>query len=226
MPGTALLAAGLAGVLAVAGLFASLLAQANPQGQAQASASAQAAALPAHDSHQGLLIAADPYLTSERSEARFGKKHPYHVGLLAIEVYLRNDTDGPMQIRLDTIELKISAPGQPRQRIAALTALEAAFRIVLPNGPNPKKRRSPIPGVGAGGNKSKDVAKMEDALRPEMLPGDLIGPHNTVHGFVMFDIDDHFDWVGNATLYIPDVRRFGSGEKLLFFEIDLGPATR
>jgi hypothetical protein len=193
----------------------------------QAAASADAAALPAHDSHQGLLIAADPYLTSERSEQKFGKKHPYGAGLLALEVFLRNDTDGPMQVRLSSIELNVTAPGEPRQRLEPLTVQEAAYLIILPNGPNPKTRRSPIPGTGGGvsGGKTKDIAKMEDALRPEMIPGDMIGPHKTVCGFLLFDVDHHFERVSSATLYVPDVSRFGSGEKLLFFEVDLSAAT-
>jgi hypothetical protein len=200
--------------------------QATPQGQTpQAAASADAAKLPARDSHQGLLIAADPYLTSERSEQKFGKKHPYGAGLLAVEVFLRNDTDGPLQIRQSTIELNIAPPGEERQRLAPLTPEEAAFRIVLPHGPNPHTRRSPIPGGGVSGGKTKEIAKMEEALRAEMLPGDMVGPHNTVRGFLMFDVAHHFEDVSNATLYVPDVRRFGSGEKLLFFEVDLSAAT-
>ncbi|HMD31045.1 MAG TPA: hypothetical protein VKG84_03980 [Candidatus Acidoferrales bacterium] len=185
-----------------------------------------AGALAARDLHQGLLIAADPVLTSDRSQQIFGKKHPYGVGILALDVYLRNDTDGPMQVNLDTFELKVAAPGQSRQRIEPLTAEDAAFQIVLPDGPNPKQRRGPLPGMGKTSGKSKDVAKMEESLRGQMLPGDMIGPHSTVHGFVFFDVDRHFEWVRNATLVVPDVRVVASGEKLFFFEVDLAPAVR
>ena len=187
-------------------------------------ASSDPAALPARDSHQGLLIAADPYVTSERSEQKFGKKSPYSVGLLAIDVFLRNDTDAPLRINTDTIELQIAIPGQQRQRLESLTVQDVAYRIVVPNGPAPRGRRGPIPGVSGG--KTKEIAKMEDSLRYLMLPGDMIGPHNTVHGFVVFDIARHFEDTQNSTLYIPDVSRFGSGEKLFFFEIDLRHATR
>src|SRR5271155_5011022 len=96
MRGPALLGT-LVGAL-LAALVGGAGADANLYGQTQA-ASADAAKLPAHDSHQGLLIAADPYLTSERSQEKFGKKHPYGAGLLALEVFLRNETDGPLQIR-------------------------------------------------------------------------------------------------------------------------------
>jgi hypothetical protein len=197
--------------------------QSGGQTTPQAAANPDPAALPARDSHQGLLIAADPYLTSERSEQKFGKKHPYSAGLLAIDVYLRNDSESPLRIDIDTIELRIAAPGQRRQRLETLTVEDVAYRIVLPNGAAPRARRGPIPGVGGG--KTKEIAKMEDSLRYLMLQSDMIGPHNTIHGFVIFDIARHFEDTGHSTLYIPDVSRFGSGEKLFFFEIDLRPAS-
>ncbi len=213
---------GIAAVAAV--LFVALAAPGRSRAQAPPPPATDPAVLPAHDSHQGLLIAADPYLTKERSEQKFGKKSPYSAGLLAIDVYLRNDTDGPLRIGLDSIELEIAVPGQARQRLEPLTAEDASYRIVLPSGPAPRGHRGPIPGVGGG--KTKEVAKMEDSLRHLMLPGDVIGPHNAVHGFVIFDIANHFEDVEHASLYIPDVSSFGSGQKLFFFEIDLRPAAR
>ena len=191
-------------------------------GQTPPAARQDPAAWPARDSHQGLLIAADPYITSARSEQKFGKKHPYSVGLLAIDVFLRNDTEAPLRINIDTIELKIATPGH-KQRLESLTAEDVAYRIVVPNGPAPRGRRGPIPGVAGG--KQKEIAKMKDSLRYLMLQSDLVGPHNTAHGFVIFDIADHFEDTENSTLYIPDVSRYGSGDKLFFFEIDLKPAT-
>lgn len=182
------------------------------------------ATLPARDSHQGLLIAADPYLTNERSVQKFGKKNPYSAGLLAIDVYLRNDTDAPLRINVETIELQIAIPGRQRQRLEWLTVGEVAYRIVLPSGAAPRRKRGPIPGVSGG--KTKEIAKMEDSLRYLVLQSDLVGPHNTVHGFVIFDIDHHFEDTENSTLFIPDVSRYGSGDKLFFFEIDLRPAAR
>jgi hypothetical protein len=186
-------------------------------------AAADPATLPAHDSHQGLLIAADPYVTSERSEQKFGKRHPYSVGLLAIDLFLRNDSETPLRINLDTIELHVAAPGQKRQRLESLTPQEVAYRIVVPNGPALRAKRGPIPGIAGG--KQKEIAKMADSLRYLMLESDLVGPHNTIQGFVIFDVDRHFEDTEHSTLYIPDVSRVGSGNKLFFFEIDLKSAT-
>jgi hypothetical protein len=212
-----------AGVLALS-LVASLSAGGQQQ-PAPPKPTDAAGALPAHDLHQGLLIAADPVLTSDRSQQIFGKKHPYHAGILALDVYLRNDSDGPMKVELSTFELKVAPPGQSRQRIEPLTAEETAYRIILPDGPDPRPKRSPIPGMGGPSKKSKEVAKMEDSLRGQMLSGDVVGPHGTIHGFVFFDVGGHFGSMKSATLVVPDVSRIPSGEKLFFFEVDLGPAT-
>ena len=45
------------------------------------------AALPAHDHHEGLLIAADPYADSARAKEKFGKANPMPVGIIPIEIY-------------------------------------------------------------------------------------------------------------------------------------------
>jgi hypothetical protein len=182
--------------------------------------------LPARDEHQGLLIAADPYLTSERSEEKFGKKHPYAAGVLAVEVYLRNNTDSPIQVSLTPIELNVTPPGQPRQSIEALSSVSAARRIVNPGGPNPTAKRVPLPGAAGGSDKkAKEVAKLADALAPQML-GDIVGPHGTIHGFLFFDVGAEFGLVAHSTLYFPEVRKVNPEEHLLFFEVDLGAATK
>src|SRR5579872_281105 len=52
-------------------------------------ASVDPASLPARDSHQGLLIAADPYMSADRYKEKFGKHSPYDGGIIAIELFLR-----------------------------------------------------------------------------------------------------------------------------------------
>jgi hypothetical protein len=39
-------------------------------------------------------------------------------------------------------------------------------------------------------------------------------------------VNYHFDWVASSTLYFPEVRRVSPEEPLLFFEVDLSPATK
>ena len=78
--------------------------------------------LPAKDAHQGLLIAVKPDITAESSRAVFGKRTPYDVGLLGLEVYFKNDNDAPIRIDLSTVRLLIGAPGDQRQKLEAASA--------------------------------------------------------------------------------------------------------
>jgi len=183
------------------------------------------AKLPARDEHQGLLIAADPYLSAERSAAKFGKKHPYGAGLLAVDVYLRNATDSPIQVVLPPIELNVSPPGGKRQRLEALSAQDAAIIIIHP-ALSPTTKRLPIPGAAGGSIKQeKDVVKLQAALAPQML-GDIVDAHSTVHGFLFFDVGAQFDLVSHSSVYFPQVRRVNPDAGLFFFEVDLGPAVK
>lgn len=183
------------------------------------------AKLAARDEHQGLLIAADPYVSADRSVARFGKKHPYAAGLLAVDVFLRNDTDSPIQIALPPIELMVSPPGGNRQKLEALTSQETAVVIIHPS-LSPTTKRLPIPGAAGGSiKKEKEVVKLQAALAPQML-GDIVGPHATIHGFLFFDVGAQFDQVAHSSIYFPEVRRVNPEARLLFFEVELGPAVK
>src|SRR5215469_10747625 len=44
------------------------------------------------DSHEGLTIAAEPWLTADRYKTVFPKKTPFGAGVVAIKVTLRNDS--------------------------------------------------------------------------------------------------------------------------------------
>ena len=58
--------------------------------------------LSTRDAHENLTIVADPYMTAARyTKVTFGKKSPYDAGIIAIDVYFKNDNDLP--IRLDQV---------------------------------------------------------------------------------------------------------------------------
>src|SRR6266849_130683 len=86
------------------------------------------ASLPAHDAHDGLLIAADPYTDPTQYKARFGKKNPYEAGILAMDVYFRNDTDKPIRIDLESIRLPLAPPRVPRDGFESLCLLSVCRR--------------------------------------------------------------------------------------------------
>jgi len=180
--------------------------------------------LPARDSHQGLLIAADPYTSADRYKEKFGRRSPYEGGMIAMELFFRNNNDSPIRINLKTIQLQIGAPGESRQRLDPLSPEDVADRVLArPKDPTP---RFPVPRVGPPRSKhDKNWEEFVGALRSAALGTDLLPPHATTRGFVYFDIDRRYDWISNARLEIPDLAFMSDTKPLFFFEIDLAPST-
>jgi hypothetical protein len=203
---------------------ANALAQGKPSAPVR-SAAPDPASLPAHDSHQGLVIAADPYVSAERYKDKFGKHSPYDAGLIAIDLLFRNDNDLPIRVNLKTMQLLVSIPGESRQRVDPLSPEDVADRVLAkrPKDPSP---RFPVPRIGAPPSPhNKEWEEFVGDVRAAALNTDLLPPHATTHGLVYFDIDRHYDWISNARVEVPDLAFMNDPKPLFFFEIDLGPAT-
>jgi hypothetical protein len=199
-------------LLAVAG---TALAQADP------------ATLPAHDRHEGMLVAADPCNDATRAKARFGKASPIPAGIVPIEVFFRNETQQPLRINLATIRLEIAPAGRQQQHIEPLDASEVALLIAHPGGtPNPESRRSRFPRRVPLPSNDKKAKELESVLRPLSLDADVIPPAATVHGFLFFDVSHDFSVLAAASLYLPDVRVIPGNQALTYFEVDLRSASR
>lgn len=202
-------------------------------GQTSSPASTQArtaavdpVSLPARDSHQGLLIAAEPYTSADRYKDKFGKHTPYEGGLIAIDLFFRNDNDLPIRINLKTMQLLLSVPGYARQRLEPLSPEEVADRVLAKPAKDPTPR-FPVPRVGPPPSKhDKNWEEFAGSVRSAALSTDLLPPHATTHGFVYFDIDRRYDWISNARLEIPDLSFMNDAKPLFFFEIDLAPSAR
>jgi hypothetical protein len=195
------------------------------QSQSQSgNVAADPASLPAHDSHQSLVIAAEPYTSADQYKDKFGKHTPYEGGIAAIELFLRNDNDSPVRINLRTIQLLVAVPGGSRQRLDTLSADEVADRVLAkPKDPSP---RLPLPRVGALAPKhDKTWEEFAGGLRSVGLNTDLLPPHATVRGFVYFDIDRHYEWLTNSRVEIADLTFMNDTKPIFFFEIDLAPAV-
>lgn len=205
-------------------LFAALAAYGQTSKTATIADSADPASLPARDSHQGLLIAADPYTSADRYKAKFGKRTPYDGGILAIEVFVRNDNDLPIRINPKTTQLLIGAPGEARQHLDPLSPEDVADRVLAKEkDPTP---RFPIPRVGPPPPKhDKNWEEFAGTVRSAAFATDLVPPHGTTHGFVYFDINRHYDWLGTARFDVPDLSFVNDTKPLFFFEIDLAPAV-
>jgi hypothetical protein len=179
--------------------------------------------LPARDAHQNLTIAADPYVSATRyTKELFGKKSPYDAGIIAIDVFFRNDNDAPIRISLDAVRLEISSPGMQHQELEALTAEDVADRTVLNAHANPHVNRLPFPLPGSNSGKGKAWDEMDTTLRAVALSTEVLPPHATTHGFLFFDMNHEFSAIRHCHLYIPDLSFMTDKKALFFFEIDLG----
>jgi hypothetical protein len=182
--------------------------------------------LRARDTHQNLTVAADPYVAADRySKALFGKTSPYEAGLVAIDVYFRNDNDSPIRVNLDSILLMISAPRQDHEKLLPLTAEEVADRAILKANANPRATRLPFPHSGSMSGKGKAWDEMHSTIRSLVLSTEVLPPHATTHGFLFFDVDHQFDAIRYSSVYIPDLSFMADKKALLFFEIDLRPVS-
>jgi hypothetical protein len=177
------------------------------------------AKLRAHDLHQDLLVAADPWADPEDYKAKFPKKSPFDAGVIAIDIYFRNDGATPIQINLSTIRLTVAFEGQSEQNLPPLKPAEVANYMLAKDPGDPAKRRIPLP--GHGGAVSKEMQKAIDDLRALQLDSDLVPPHGMVHGLFYFDLGGHFDWISNCRVYVPDLKQMETNKALFFFDVQL-----
>jgi hypothetical protein len=181
------------------------------------------AKLPAQDAHEKLLIAVSPWLDVERYKDTFGKKNPYDSGIVALDVYFKNDGDEPIKIDLSTIELIIEPPDNAKQHVQPLKPEEVADRILLTT-KNPSNAPYPRFPIGSKGGRDKKWQDLSDALKAAGLASDVLGPHTMTHGCLYFDMNHEFQLLNVSELYIPDLTAMVNNRALLFFEIELGPA--
>ena len=184
--------------------------------------------LPAHDAHQDLLVAADPWVTPEEYKTRFPKDCPFDYGIMAIDVYFKNDGALPVRINLATIRLTIKHTRSADENLPPLSSDDVANYMLggKGNGKNPtKSAKLPFPIHTGSGKNEKKVQELADILHAVQLQTDLVPPHSTVRGLLYFDVDGHFDWTTPARLYVPDLKMMGTDKTLLFFDVDLGAAV-
>lgn len=194
-------------------------AQVNPR-QAPSTANAPTIVTPRQDRHDGLSISVDPFNDAARAKEKFGKSNPLAVGILPIEVSMRNDTDHPIHVDLSTIQLEVHFSDDRHQEIDWLPAQQVANQVAHPKGPSaPQSRRFPI-GIPSGSDSKVD--KLAEILKPLSLDADIVPPKGTIHGFLFFDLNHDMSLVATASLYVPDVATVPAGKPMMFFEVPLG----
>ena len=203
--------------LFTAGAFA----QSNPHSDKTPNPAPTPAATAREDRHEGLSIVADPYTDTARAKEKFGKANPLNVGILPIEVFIRNESPQPIRVDLSTVQLEVRMHSGPRQEIDWLTADEVAKAIAHPGGArDPQRRRIPVPVTIPG--KDKNIQKFAEILSPLALDADVIAPKASVHGFLYFDVNHDISVVSHSSLYVPDVVVLPTKKLMMFFDVPLG----
>jgi hypothetical protein len=180
--------------------------------------------MPAHDRHEGIVIAADPCLDAQKSKTLFGKKDPYDAGILALEVFIKNETPQPARVDLSTVRLEVPLPDGGSQKLESLKPREVATLIVYPAGaPNPSNGRR-LPGGIVVPLHDKKVDQVSDEIRPRAFDADIIPPLATIHGYLFFNLGHDFKLATDSTLYLPDIKIIPGNKLLMFFEVALAPA--
>jgi hypothetical protein len=174
-----------------------------------------------HDSHDGLTIQADPFTDRARSKEKFGKADPYAVGILPVEVTLRNESNNLIRVDINTIQLEVRLQSGGRQDLDWLSAEDVAALIAHPAGAGapsrPRIAGLPIP------SGDKKVDKLAEILKPLTLNADTVPPKGAVHGFVYFNMSHEMNLTDGAVLYVPDAVILPSRKTLMFFEVPLAP---
>jgi hypothetical protein len=179
------------------------------------------------DSHDGLTIAADPWLSAERYKPTFPKKSPYGAGVLAIKVTFRNDSDDSIKVTLERIRLSLTFEDSNRQDLPALSSEQLADAVLHPKVKGPSKPRLPIPIPTSPGGRDKHWQEYKKLAEDAGLHASIVAPHSSIEGLLYFDLQNQFDLLQNARLYVPDLLSLEKNRSLLYFEIDLShPSSR
>jgi len=198
-------------------LFVALLSAAG-KANAQQTAPLKTSAL---ESHEGMTISAQPWTNPALYKDKFHKKSPYAAGIVALQVMFRNDSDDSLKVNLERIRLNLTFSEEDHQALNPLTSDQAADVILKPGAKNVARSRFPIPIGGPKVGHDKKWVEVEQELREAGVKASVIAPHSSVQGLLYFDLQNQFDLLNNARLYVPDVVALEKNHGLLYFEIDL-----
>jgi hypothetical protein len=174
------------------------------------------------ESHEGLTISALPWTDPSQYKEKFPKKTPIAGGVLAIQVAFRNDSDESIRVNLERIRLTVELDGDNRQEVASLNSEELADAVLKPKVKDPTNRpKLPIPLPSSKGGRDKHWTELQTQAQNASVPTSVVAAHSTVQGLLYFDLQDQFDLLQNAHLYVPQLMQMTSGRAMTFFDIDL-----
>jgi hypothetical protein len=175
------------------------------------------------ETHEGLTISAQPWTDAALYKEKFPKKSPFAVGIVAMQVAFRNDSNESMKVSLNRIRLSFQIDQDNRQELQSLTPAQVADQVLKPGGKDPSQSRSkiPLPVSVPHSGKDKHWTELEQQAENAGVPANVIAPHSTVQGLLYFDLQGQFDLLNGARLYVPDVLVMENNRSLTYFEIEL-----
>ena len=174
------------------------------------------------ESHEGMTISAQPWTNPALYKEKFHKKSPYAAGIVALQVMFRNDSDDSLKVNLERIRLNVTLSEEDHQALNPLTSDQAADVILKPGAKNVTRSRFPIPIGGPKVGHDKKWVEVAQELREAGVRASVVAPHSSVQGLLYFDLQNQFDLLNSARLYVPDIVALEKNRGLMFFEIDLG----
>ena len=176
------------------------------------------------ESHEGLTISATPWTDAAKYKEKFPKKSPYAAGILAVQVSIRNDSEDSVKVNLSRIRLTVHLDAGNTQELPSLSAEELMQAVLKPGGKDPtatrKKLPLPVPIPKSGKDKNADELQLQ--AQEAGVPTGVIAPHSTVQGLLYFDLQNQFDLLDTAHLYVPELVLMRGNRALTYFDIDLG----
>lgn len=185
----------------------------------------------AHDSHEGVVVAALPVLDAPEAEEIFGSvAAPIRVGVLPVELLILNQRAEDIRVRLD--EIKVLSDGRQFQQVTPETVALALYPP--PDSKEPTVGRTgprlPIPWPrGPKNPKDKKRAEREEAvaaLRSRQLRSQLVAAGGQARGYLYFDLEGESLYLSEASVYVPDLELAETEQALFFFEVSLKPYAR
>jgi len=211
-------------VISMALFLAMLALPSRPAARAQQQSTSKPITTASLDSHEGLTIAAEPWLSAERYKQAFPKKSPYAAGILAIKVTLRNDSAESIKVGIERIRLNLTFDDNNRQELPALTSEQLADAVLHPR-VKANKPRLPLPIPSSSGGRDKTWHEYQRLAEDKGLHASVVAPQSTTEGLLYFDLQNQFDLLANAHLYIPDLIALEKNQALMFFDIDLSRSS-
>jgi hypothetical protein len=168
-----------------------------------------ASSYPGHQTHEGITIAAVPYITAEQAASAFGKVNPYERGILPVLAIIENGTG--KALRLDLTAQFVDPENRhldaiPPEDILTYQAIKKPPRI----GPT-----TPLP-IPLPKSKKKGPLNTPEIVN-RALSVKLVPPGEKVYGFFYFETR----LAKGSMLYLTGLSDASTGKEYFYFDVPI-----